>query len=100
MPELDAIRFVPQRPARRAKPGATVTQMHYARRGIVTREMEFIAIRENCAPELVRDEVARGRAVIPANVNHPELEPQIIGRKFLVKINANIGNSAVASTIE
>jgi phosphomethylpyrimidine synthase len=100
MRELDAIRFNVQRPARRAKPGGNVTQMHYARRGIVTKEMEFIAIRENCAPEFVRDEVARGRAVITANVNHPELEPQIIGRNFLVKINANIGNSAVASSIE
>jgi phosphomethylpyrimidine synthase len=118
----------------RAKPGHRVTQMHYARRGIVTPEMEFIAIRENlgraCAtnlsspatrdsllhqhrgesfgaaippfvtPEFVRDEVARGRAIIPANINHPESEPMIIGRNFLVKINANIGNSAVASSIE
>ena len=100
MPELDAIRFAGGRPPRRAKPGANVTQMHYARRGEITREMEFIAIRENCAPEFVRDEVARGRAVITANVNHPELEPQIIGRNFLVKINANIGNSAVTSSIE
>ncbi len=104
-----------------------VTQMHYARRGIMTPEMEFIAIRENqrarwaargahCAsiqgqsfgasmpttitPEFVRDEVARGRAIIPANINHPEIEPMIIGRNFLVKINANIGNSAVASSID
>ena len=100
MRELDAIRFATQRPALRAKPGANVTQMHYARRGEITKEMEFIAIRENCAPEFVRDEVARGRAVITANINHPELEPQIIGRNFLVKINANIGNSAVASSIE
>ncbi len=100
MPELDAIRFGGRRLPRRAKPGANVTQMHYARRGEITREMEFIAIRENCAPEFVRDEVARGRAVITANVNHPELEPQIIGRNFLVKINANIGNSAVTSSIE
>ena len=100
MPELDAIRFRAQRLPRRAKPGANVTQMHYARRGEITKEMEFIAIRENCAPEFVRDEVARGRAVITANVNHPELEPQIIGRNFLVKINANIGNSAVTSSIE
>ncbi len=74
--------------------------MHYARRGEITQEMEFIALRENMAPELVRDEVARGRAIIPSNVNHPETEPMIIGRKFLVKINANIGNSAVASSIE
>ena len=112
----------------RAKPGKVVTQMHYARQGIVTPEMEFIAIRENMGreeapgaaelwrqhtgqsfgaaipakitPEFVRDEVARGRAIIPCNINHPELEPMIIGRNFLVKINANIGNSAVASSIE
>ncbi len=100
MPELDAIRFAEQRKPRRAKPGANVTQMHYARRGEITPEMEFVAIREGVAPELVRDEIARGRAVLTANINHPELEPQIIGRKFLVKINANIGNSAVASTID
>jgi phosphomethylpyrimidine synthase len=118
----------------RAKPGACVTQLHYARRGIITPEMEFIAIRENMGreaalavagdaprdsllhqhrgqsfgaaipsyvtPEFVREEVARGRAIIPANINHPESEPMIIGRNFLVKINANIGNSAVASSIE
>src|SRR5437773_2701027 len=66
----------------------------------ITQEMEFIALREGMAPEIVRDEVARGRAIIPSNVNHPETEPMIIGRKFLVKINANIGNSAVASSIE
>ncbi|HSE31459.1 MAG TPA: phosphomethylpyrimidine synthase ThiC [Pyrinomonadaceae bacterium] len=109
----------------RAKSGACVTQLHYARRGIITPEMEFIAIRENLGrskaatsrgtprgesfgasipqfvtPEFVRDEVARGRAIIPANINHPESEPMIIGRNFLVKINANIGNSAVASSIE
>jgi phosphomethylpyrimidine synthase len=106
-----------------AKSGANVTQLHYARRGIVTPEMEFVAIRENqriaaslafqhpghawgaeiprvITPEFVRDEVARGRAIIPANINHPELEPMIIGRNFLVKINANIGNSAVSSSIE
>jgi phosphomethylpyrimidine synthase len=100
MRELDDIRFTAQRRARRAAPGANVSQMHYARKGIITKEMEFIAIRESCAPELVRDEVARGRAIIPANVNHPELEPMIIGRNFLVKINANIGNSAVSSSIE
>jgi phosphomethylpyrimidine synthase len=100
MHELDAIRFKAQRPGRRAKPGANVTQMHYARQGIITKEMEFIAIRENCEPSFVRDEVARGRAVITANINHPELEPQIIGRNFLVKINANIGNSAITSSIE
>ncbi|MGA2139515.1 MAG: phosphomethylpyrimidine synthase ThiC [Verrucomicrobiia bacterium] len=84
----------------RAKPGKIVTQLQYARQGIVTPEMEFIAIREGLAPEFVRSEVARGRAIIPANINHPESEPMIIGRNFLVKINANIGNSAVASSIE
>src|SRR6478752_7554530 len=77
-----------------------VTQLHYARQGAVTPEMEFVAIREGFEPEFVRDEVARGRAIIPANINHPEIEPMIIGRNFLVKINANIGNSAVTSTIE
>jgi phosphomethylpyrimidine synthase len=77
-----------------------VTQLHYARQGIVTPEMEFVAVREGFSPEFVRSEVARGRAIIPANINHPELEPMIIGRKFLVKINANIGNSAVSSSIE
>jgi phosphomethylpyrimidine synthase len=125
-PELAAIRF-PQLPMpRRAKAGANVTQMHYARRGIITPEMEYIAIRENqriealgdsalrvqhpgqsfgaslpklITPEFVRDEVARGRAIIPANINHPESEPMIIGRNFLTKINANIGNSAVSSGI-
>ncbi|WP_337178263.1 phosphomethylpyrimidine synthase ThiC [Hydrogenophaga borbori] len=120
-----------QRTPRRAKAGANVTQMHYARQGIVTPEMEYIAIRENgkrdwmreylgdperearlrgnpmgaripeiITPEFVREEVARGRAIIPANINHPELEPMIIGRNFGVKINANIGNSAVTSSIE
>lgn len=110
-----------KRVVRRALPGRAVTQMHYARQGIITPEMEFIAIRENLGrervaatraggaaggipdyitPEFVRDEVARGRAIIPANINHPELEPMIIGRNFLLKINANIGNSAVASSIE
>ena len=83
-----------------AKTGQTVTQMYYARKGIITPEMEFIAIREGVSPEMVRDEVASGRAIIPANVNHPESEPMIIGRNFLVKINANIGNSAVTSSIE
>jgi phosphomethylpyrimidine synthase len=73
--------------------------MHYARRGIVTPEMEFVAIREGVDPEFVRQEVARGRAIIPANINHPELEPMIIGRNFLVKVNANIGNSAVSSSV-
>ncbi len=100
MPELDGIRFSGTRKPRKAKPGCNVSQMHYARRGEITPEMEFIAVREGVAPEFVRDEIARGRAVLPMNVNHPELEPTIIGRKFLVKINANIGNSAVASTIE
>jgi phosphomethylpyrimidine synthase len=99
-PRLAAIRFVNLRKPLRAKPGKRVTQMHYARRGEITPEMEFIAIREGVTPELVRDEVARGRAILPANVNHPESEPMIIGRNFLVKINANIGNSAVTSTIE
>ena len=106
---------------RRALPGRRVTQMHYARQGIITPEMEFVAIRENLrreaapsgpalpaddrlipetiTPEFVRDEVARGRAIIPANINHPELEPMIIGRRFLTKINANLGNSAVASSV-
>jgi len=139
-PALDELRFPGlHRKPRRAKAGASVTQMHYARRGIVTPEMEFIAIRENLnrekyieslratgpkgqkmadmmlrqhpgqsfgaslpatiTPEFVRDEVARGRAIIPANINHPESEPMIIGRNFLVKINANIGNSALGSSI-
>ncbi|MEB3101977.1 phosphomethylpyrimidine synthase ThiC [Ferviditalea candida] len=89
-----------QRKPLRAKDGRNVTQMHYARKGIITPEMEFIAIREQVSPEFVRDEVARGRAVIPANINHPESEPMIIGRNFHVKINANIGNSAVTSSIE
>jgi phosphomethylpyrimidine synthase len=84
----------------RARPGTAVTQLHYARQGTVTPEMEFIAIRENVSPLLVRDEVARGRAIIPANINHPEAEPMIIGTKFLVKVNANIGNSAVVSSID
>ena len=83
-----------------ARPGKNVSQLHYARRGLITPEMEFIALREGVSVELVRDEVARGRAIIPANVNHPESEPMIIGRNFLVKINANIGNSAVASSID
>ena len=126
-PELDALRFPHySHMPRRARPGCNVTQMHYARRGIVTPEMEFVAIRENMrleryreqlsrqhrgnswgaglpesiTPEFVRDEIARGRAIIPANINHPELEPMIIGRNFLVKINGNLGNSAVASSIE
>ncbi|USK50390.1 phosphomethylpyrimidine synthase ThiC [Bacillus sp. CMF12] len=84
----------------RAKKGKNVTQLHYAKKGIITPEMEFIAIRENMEPEFVRSEVARGRAIIPSNINHPETEPMIIGRNFHVKINANIGNSAVSSSIE
>ncbi|PHV08118.1 phosphomethylpyrimidine synthase ThiC [Janthinobacterium sp. BJB412] len=138
-PALAELRFNLHRLPRRAKPGANVTQMHYARRGIVTPEMEFVAIRENMrrkeylenlkgsgpmgqrladlmgrqhpgqnygasipaeiTAEFVREEIARGRAIIPANINHPEIEPMIIGRNFLVKINANIGNSAVTSSI-
>jgi len=128
-PELAGFRFDLLRAPRRAKSGCNVSQMHYARRGIVTPEMEFIAIRETLkrdemlatmpaivmrqhagqnfgaamppviTPEFVRDEVARGRAIIPNNINHPESEPMIIGRNFLVKINANIGNSAVSSSI-
>ena len=125
-PKLDAVRFPRARNPLRAIAGANVTQMHYARRGIVTPEMEFIAIRENqqveglraagllaqhpgesfgaaipnvITPEFVRSEVARGRAIIPCNINHPESEPMIIGRNFLTKINANIGNSAVTSSI-
>ncbi len=130
-PALAHLRFEHIRRPRRAKAGATVTQMHYARRGIITPEMEYVAIRENCrlqelredpryrdllrqhpghpwgatipdeiTPEFVRREVAAGRAVIPANINHPELEPMIIGRNFRVKVNTNIGNSAVTSSIE
>jgi phosphomethylpyrimidine synthase len=134
-PKLKDLRFQHVRKPLKAKSGLNVTQMHYARKGIVTPEMEFIAIRENqvrdaspsipsgrnghgggvaqhpgqawgaripdrITPEFVRDEVARGRAIIPANINHPESEPMIIGRNFLVKINSNIGNSAVASSIE
>ena len=83
-----------------AKAGQPVTQLHYARKGEITPEMAFIATREGLPAEFVRDEVARGRAIIPANINHPELEPMIIGRNFLVKINANIGNSAVSSSID
>ena len=129
-PDLAHLRFEHLRTPRRAKPGRNVSQMHYARQGIVTPEMEFVAIRENMrldelradpryvrllrqhrgqsfgaslpdtvTPEFVRDEVARGRAIIPANINHPELEPMIIGRNFRVKINTNIGNSAVTSSI-
>ncbi|HMT39096.1 MAG TPA: phosphomethylpyrimidine synthase ThiC, partial [Thermomonas sp.] len=118
-PKLDAVRFPNRSLPRRARAGMNVTQMHYARRGIVTPEMEFVAIRENqrldavreahllaqhpgehfganiqkvITPEFVRDEIARGRAILPSNINHPESEPMIIGRNFLTKINANIGN--------
>ncbi len=107
---LEEIRFQGGRKPLRAKAGKNVSQMHYAKQGLVTPEMEYIAIRENLGrdaagmshitPEFVRDEVARGRAIIPNNINHPESEPMIIGRNFLVKINANIGNSAVSSSIE
>ncbi|MBP3950418.1 phosphomethylpyrimidine synthase ThiC [Bacillus suaedae] len=89
-----------KRPIIRAKKGMNVTQLHYARKGVITPEMEFIAIREQLTPEFVREEVACGRAIIPSNINHPECEPMIIGRNFHVKINANIGNSAVSSSIE
>jgi phosphomethylpyrimidine synthase len=131
-PKLDALRFRHIQKPLRAKAGGNVSQMHYAKKGMITPEMEYIAIRESqtremmrdeyrshgkgvaqhpgeswgagipsiITPEFVRDEVARGRAIIPANINHPESEPMIIGRNFLVKINANIGNSAVASSIE
>jgi phosphomethylpyrimidine synthase len=85
---------------RRAAGARNFSQMHWARRGEITEEMQFAALREGVDPVLVRDEVAAGRAIIPANINHPELEPMVIGRKFLVKINANIGNSAVSSSIE
>ena len=124
-PALAEMRFNLSRKPRRAIAGMNVSQMHYARKGIITPEMEYIAIRENqrrenmsellqtqhkghdfgasipktITPEFVRDEVARGRAIIPANINHPEIEPMIIGRNFLVKINANIGNSALGSSI-
>jgi phosphomethylpyrimidine synthase len=137
--KLQALRFNLQRTPKRAKPGKNVTQMHYARAGLITPEMEFVALRENqnraaylasleatgergkrmsemmlaqhdgesfganlpleITPEFVREEIARGRAIIPANINHPEIEPMIIGRNFLVKINGNIGNSAVSSSI-
>ena len=126
--ELTKLRFAHVRNPRRAKPGANVSQMHYARQGIITAEMEYVAIRENMklaearaagllkdqhkghsfgasipqqiTAEFVREEIARGRAIIPANINHTELEPMIIGRNFLVKINGNIGNSALGSSIE
>src|SRR5439155_13863374 len=99
-PLLGGVRFASVRRPMRARPGKVVTQMHDARRGEVTPEMEFVALREGMDAAFVRDEVARGRAIIPSNINHPESEPMIIGRKFLVKINANIGNSAVASSID
>ena len=125
-PKLASLRFNLHRQPRRAKPGMNVSQMHYARKGIITPEMEYIAIRENqkceglialltkqhpghnfgasipkaITPEFVRDEVARGRAIIPLNINPPEIEPMVIGRNFLVKINANIGNSAISSGIQ
>ena len=127
-PELKSMRFASIRNPRRAKAGKNVTQMHYARQGIITPEMEYVAIRENLklekareaglldsqhagqsfgasipkeiTPEFVRSEIARGRAIIPANINHTELEPMILGRNFLVKINGNIGNSALGSSIE
>ncbi len=107
--ERDDVLALPSSKARKARAGAAVTQLHYARRGIITPEMEYAAIRENAwhaegkepiTPELVRDEIAKGRAIIPANINHPESEPMVIGRRFLVKINANIGNSALSSGIE
>lgn len=97
---LDAVFPGRPRQPRRGRPGQAVTQLAYARRGDITPEMEYVAIRENVAPEVVRDEIAAGRAVLPANVNHPEIEPMIIGKRFLVKVNANIGNSAVTSSIE
>ncbi len=110
-PSLEAIRFPVNRLPRRAREGCRITQMHYAQQGIITPEMEYVAIRENgqneelgiasyITPEFVRAEVAAGRAVIPANINHPEAEPMIIGARFLVKINTNIGNSALSSGIE
>ncbi len=126
-PELQRLRYAQPPKPRVAKSGTNVSQMHYAKKGIITSEMEFIAIRENqrlneykdsvlirrhkgmpwqstlpeeVSPEFVRDEIAAGRAIIPANINHPESEPMIIGRNFLVKINANIGNSAISSSIE
>ncbi|MFF4758773.1 phosphomethylpyrimidine synthase ThiC [Streptomyces sp. NPDC001292] len=97
---LDAVFPGRPRQPRRGRDGRAVTQLAYARRGEITPEMEFVAIRENVAPETVREEIAAGRAVLPANVNHPEIEPMIIGKRFLVKVNANIGNSAVTSSIE
>lgn len=97
---LDAVFPGRPRQPRRGRDGSAVSQLAYAKRGVVTPEMEYVAVRESCAPEFVRDEIAAGRAVLPANVNHPEIEPMIIGKNFLVKVNANIGNSAVTSSIE
>jgi phosphomethylpyrimidine synthase len=97
---LDAVFPGGPRPPRRGSGGSAVTQLAYARRGEITAEMEYVALRESISPEVVREEIAAGRAVLPANVNHPESEPMIIGRRFLVKVNANIGNSAVTSSIE
>jgi phosphomethylpyrimidine synthase len=99
-PASTGIRFPDPRRPLRAAAGRCVTQMHYARQGQITPEMEFIALREGIEAEVVREEIASGRAIIPANINHPESEPMIIGRRFLVKINANIGNSIVSSSIE
>ena len=98
-PLLAAMRFKLTRTPRRAKAGANVSQMHYARRRIVTPEMEFVAIREGLEPEFVRREVAEGRAIIPANIHHPESEPMAIRRNFLTKIHSNNGNSALSSTV-
>ena len=98
--KLDDIRFPNKPKPFKAKKGHNVSQMHFAKKGIITPEMEYVAIRENVSPEFVCQEIADGRAIIPANINHPELEPMIIGRNFLVKINANIGNSAVRSSIK
>ncbi|MFC9650184.1 phosphomethylpyrimidine synthase ThiC [Streptomyces sp. NPDC056937] len=97
---LDAVFPGRPRQPRRSRDGQSVSQLVYARRGDITPEMEYVAIRENVPPEVVREEIAAGRAVLPANVNHPEIEPMIIGKRFLVKVNANIGNSAVTSSIE
>ncbi|MFE4371137.1 phosphomethylpyrimidine synthase ThiC [Streptomyces sp. NPDC056835] len=97
---LDAVFPGRPRQPRRSRSGQPVTQLAYARRGDITPEMEYVAIRENVPAEVVREEIAAGRAVLPANVNHPEIEPMIIGKRFLVKVNANIGNSAVTSSIE
>lgn len=97
---LDAVFPGRPRQPRRSRDGRSVTQLGYAKRGEITPEMEFVAVREKLEPAFVRDEIAAGRAVLPANVNHPETEPMVIGRNFLVKVNANIGNSAVTSSIE